>query len=177
MLSLSVCLNALSLHGTCTAVFVAVAAVAAGLIASIQTLGKIKFIGWAGVVSIFAALLVLVIACGIQDRPAEAPPTGDWDKGLVIFGSPKFSEACAAVSGIVLSFAGAPTYFPMVAEMRDQRLFTRAVFVSQGIVIAVYMVSYYSVSGTMSDSRSSEPLSTSLSVNTSLRQRWVAPVF
>ena len=55
MLSLSVCLNALSLHGTCTAVFVAVAAVAAGLIASIQTLGKIKFIGWAGVVSIFAA--------------------------------------------------------------------------------------------------------------------------
>lgn len=29
----------------------------------------------------------------------------------------------------------------MVAEMRDQRLFTRAVFVSQGIVIAVYMVS------------------------------------
>lgn len=55
MLSLSVCLNALSLHGTCTAVFVAVSAVAAALIASIQTLGKIKFIGWAGVISIFAA--------------------------------------------------------------------------------------------------------------------------
>jgi hypothetical protein len=51
-------------------------------------------------------VLVLVIACGIQDRPAEAPQEGPWDKGLVIWGQPKFSEACAAVSGIVLSFAG-----------------------------------------------------------------------
>lgn len=52
-------------------------------------------------------VLVLVIACGLQDRPAEAPQGDEtWDKGLVIWGTPKFSEACAAVSGIVLSFAG-----------------------------------------------------------------------
>lgn len=55
LVSLSTALNALSLHGACTAVFVAVATVAAMLVASIQTLGKIKFFGWVGVVSILAA--------------------------------------------------------------------------------------------------------------------------
>ena len=55
MLSLSVSLNALSVHGTCTAVFVAVAAVATALVSSIQTLGRIKLLGWAGVASILSA--------------------------------------------------------------------------------------------------------------------------
>lgn len=55
MLSLSTSLNALSVHGACTAVFVAVAAVATALVSSIQTLGRIKLLGWAGVVSILSA--------------------------------------------------------------------------------------------------------------------------
>jgi len=44
-------------------------------------------------------------------------------------------------------FYSAPTYFPMASEMKDPRLFTRAVILSQAIVIAVYMVSATPVGG------------------------------
>jgi hypothetical protein len=55
MLGISTALNALSSHGTCTAVFVAVAAVIGFGLGSIQTLGKISWLAWVGVVSILSA--------------------------------------------------------------------------------------------------------------------------
>lgn len=55
MLSISISLNALSNHGTCTAVFVAVAAIAAFCLASIRTLGRITWIVWVGVTCIFVS--------------------------------------------------------------------------------------------------------------------------
>lgn len=55
MLSISIALNALSLHPICTAVFVAVAAVVGFLFSSIQTLGHISWLAWVGVVCIFTS--------------------------------------------------------------------------------------------------------------------------
>ena len=52
MVSISIALNALSLHGACTAIFVAVAAILGFLVSSIQTLHKISWIAWVGVVGI-----------------------------------------------------------------------------------------------------------------------------
>lgn len=52
MLGVSIGLNAVSLHGTCTAVFVAVAALLAFGLASIRTLGKLSWLAWAGMFSI-----------------------------------------------------------------------------------------------------------------------------
>lgn len=59
MLGISTALNALSSHGTCTAVFVAVAAIAGFGLGSIQTLGKISWLAWIGVVSILSASKLL----------------------------------------------------------------------------------------------------------------------
>lgn len=55
MLGISIGLNALSDHGACTAIFVAVAAIAGGALASIQTFGKISWLAWVGVSCILAA--------------------------------------------------------------------------------------------------------------------------
>lgn len=55
LLSTSIGLNAVSSHGTCTAIFVAVSAIASFSVASIRTLGKIKWTAWAGVASVFIA--------------------------------------------------------------------------------------------------------------------------
>lgn len=71
MLGISIALNSLSTHGTCTAVFVAVAAVVGFCFASIQTLGKISWIAWAGLTGILAAIFALSVAVGVQERPAE----------------------------------------------------------------------------------------------------------
>jgi hypothetical protein len=55
MLSISIALNALSLHGACTAIFVAVAAVIGFVFCSIQTLGRITWLAWVGVICIISA--------------------------------------------------------------------------------------------------------------------------
>lgn len=55
MLTISIGLNAVSAHGTCTAVFVAVAAIIGFLLGSIQTLGRISWLAWIGLISILTA--------------------------------------------------------------------------------------------------------------------------
>lgn len=55
LLGTTIGLNAVSDHGTCTAVFVAISAVASFALASIRTLAKIKWAAWAGVGSAFVA--------------------------------------------------------------------------------------------------------------------------
>lgn len=55
LLSVSIALNAVSTHGTCTAVFVVVAAVVAICLNSIRTLGRITILAWVGLFSIIAA--------------------------------------------------------------------------------------------------------------------------
>lgn len=55
MLGISIGLNALSNHAACTAVFVAMAAIAGGSLASIQTLGKISWLAWVGLFCILSA--------------------------------------------------------------------------------------------------------------------------
>lgn len=52
MLSLSIGLNAVSSHGACTAVFVAVAAVLGFGLSSIRTLARMSWLAWIGVISI-----------------------------------------------------------------------------------------------------------------------------
>lgn len=52
MLSLSIGLNAVSTHGACTAIFVAIAAVLGFGLSSIRTLGKMSWLAWVGVISI-----------------------------------------------------------------------------------------------------------------------------
>ncbi|KAK6908126.1 hypothetical protein I204_06100 [Kwoniella mangroviensis CBS 8886] len=137
LLGISIGLNAISSHGTCTAVFVAVATVVTFFLSCIQTLGKISWLGWVGLVSIMSALLTLTIAVGVEDRPATAPQDGAWDKGLVIWGQPTFTEAITAVSALVFAFTGTPAFFGIVSEMRDQRKYTQSMLLSQSFVTAV----------------------------------------
>ncbi|WWC94410.1 hypothetical protein V866_001252 [Kwoniella sp. B9012] len=139
LLGISIGLNAISEHGTCTAVFVAVATVVTFFLASVQTLGKISWLGWVGLFSILSALLTLTVSVGVQTRPAEAPQVGPWDKGLVIWGEPSFTEAISAVSTLVFSFAGTPGFFGIVSEMKNPKLYTRSMLLCQTVVTLAYL--------------------------------------
>lgn len=109
LVGLSTALNAVSAHGACTAVFIAVAAVAGFLFGSIRTLGKVTWIGWAGIISIIASILTLTVAVGVQGRPYGVPPAPEpWDKGFKIVGNPTFAEAMSAINGIVFSYGATP---------------------------------------------------------------------
>ncbi|TXT10653.1 hypothetical protein VHUM_02158 [Vanrija humicola] len=140
LVGVSTSLNAVSTHGACTAVFIAVAAVAGWLLGSIRTLGKISWIGWAGIVSIMAAIITLTVAVGVQDRPSEAPQTGTWETGVKIIAHPTMAEAMSAINGIVFSYGGTPMYFGIVSEMRDPRQFVKPMVLSIFFLTAVYLI-------------------------------------
>lgn len=55
MLGLSIGLNSVSSHATCTAVWVAIAAILGFLFGSIQTLGRISWLAWLGLFSVLTS--------------------------------------------------------------------------------------------------------------------------
>lgn len=159
MLSVSIGLNAVSSHATCTAVFVVVGAIVGFLFASIRTLGKMSWLAWVGVGTIITSsmlypgpiywprisltcprpVLILAIAVGVQERPAAAPQEGVWVSDFKLTNTPDFASAVSAVSSLIFAFGGIPAYFNIQSEMRDPRLYTRSLIVCQSTVSAVYI--------------------------------------
>ncbi|KAI5460873.1 transmembrane amino acid transporter protein-domain-containing protein [Mariannaea sp. PMI_226] len=139
MLGLSIGLNAVSTHATCTAVFVAVAAVLGFLFASIRTLGRISWIAWVGLACIMTSIVAVTIAVGVQDRPAEAPKGGVWVSDFKLTNKPSFVDGISAVSALVFSFSGTPGFFSVMAEMREPKHYTRSMLLCQSIVTGTYL--------------------------------------
>ncbi|UPK90571.1 hypothetical protein LCI18_001506 [Fusarium solani-melongenae] len=147
MLGISIGLNAVSTHAACTAVFVAVAAVATFGFASIRTLGKIGWLAWIGLVCIMTAIFSVTVAVGVQDRPAAAPKGGVWVSDYKLTNTPSFVDGISAISALIFAFSGTPAFFTIAAEMRDPKHYTRSLLWAQGIVtgtyIAIGVVVYY----------------------------------
>lgn len=79
--------------------------------------------------------MTLTIAVGLQDRPDAAPATGPWDKDFLLIGKPTVAEATAALGSIVYTLCGTPAFIPVVSEMKEPRLYKRAVIVCQSTII------------------------------------------
>ncbi|PYH81876.1 hypothetical protein BO82DRAFT_414794 [Aspergillus uvarum CBS 121591] len=88
-------LNGVSAHGTCTAVVFAIFAIVAYCLASIRTLGKIKWTAWKG----WGVFLLLAL-----DGSSDGRVKSDYK----LVGRPSFVQAITAVSSIVYAFAGTP---------------------------------------------------------------------
>jgi amino acid permease len=84
--------------------------------------------------------LIVTVAVGLQNRPADAPKEGVWVSDYKITNTPSFTEAVSAVSTMVLSYSGTPAFFNIVAEMRDPRQYTRSLLMAQAFVTVVYTV-------------------------------------
>ncbi|CAK9785103.1 unnamed protein product [Cutaneotrichosporon oleaginosum] len=140
LVSISTALNAVSIHATCTAVFIVVAAAVGWGLCSIRTMGQITWLGWIGMVSIMAGILAMTVAVGVQDRPSDAPKTGPWDRDLKAVGSPTFADAISAVASVIFAASATPTYFGIISEMRDARDFNKSMFSAQLFVTVTYVV-------------------------------------
>nr|AOR51671.1 neutral amino acid transporter [Phaffia rhodozyma] len=140
MLTISISLNAITTHGTCTVVFSLVAMIVIGLGASIRTFKHISWLSWIGMAAILPAIFLVTIACAVADRPANAPATGPFDKGLKAFGNPSFVDGIICVVNIVFSYGGSPGFLPVITEMRDPRQYTKAMFLAQTICVSLYFV-------------------------------------
>ncbi|BEI80358.1 hypothetical protein CcaverHIS002_0108870 [Cutaneotrichosporon cavernicola] len=140
IVAVSTALNAVSMHGTCTAVFIAASAVVGWMLTSIKTLGNITWLGWVGMVSILASVLTLTVAVGVNDRPAAAPQTGPWDKDFKLFESATAVGGISAITNVLYAYAATPTYWGIISEMRDPRMHNRMMAISVTLCAALYIV-------------------------------------
>jgi hypothetical protein len=84
--------------------------------------------------------MIVVIAVGIQDRPAAAPITNTpWVSDYKIVAHPSFAQGITAVSKIAFALSGTPGFFAIISEMRDPRKYTCAVLACQMSAMAIFM--------------------------------------
>ncbi|GAA6040913.1 hypothetical protein JCM8097_003184 [Rhodosporidiobolus ruineniae] len=121
-------------------IFSFVGFVLAFLISSIRTLDKVSWIGWVGLVGILGAVITLAIAVSVQDRPSAAPPVGPWSTGVVNIAHPSFYEAINGLSTIIFSYAGAPNFVNVLAEMRRPEDYTKALIAAQSVTMGAYII-------------------------------------
>ncbi|KAF7538488.1 hypothetical protein G7054_g2889 [Neopestalotiopsis clavispora] len=142
ILGLSIALNAVTHHGTCTVLFAFVSYIVVATIGSIRKIEKTAWITWVGFVSIVVAILVVLIATAIRDRPASAPATGDYELGFSAFPSSSVTFASAWSASLIIYASSANTsgYVPVISEMRQPRHYFRSVYVTMTWIIVSYMV-------------------------------------
>ncbi|KAL4931494.1 uncharacterized protein BDV17DRAFT_280056 [Aspergillus undulatus] len=123
ILGISIGLNAVSTHATCTAVSVAVAAIVGFLMTSVRYTDHILTL----------SVVIVTIAVGVQDRPAAAPRTeGPWVSDWRVAGNPTFTEGIERFQIFFLPSRG--------RLMRDPRKYTTAMVCCQAGVTIIYPV-------------------------------------
>ncbi|CCF42020.1 transmembrane amino acid transporter [Colletotrichum higginsianum] len=135
----SAAFNALSNHAICTNYYMMVATAAVFILASVRKFEKIAWLTWAGFLSVYIAVFIVVVAVTQVDRPAAAPQTGDFDLGYHVIGNPNFVTGITSVATIFCSGAGTSAFLPVISEMRKPRDYNKAVYLCMGIVTASYL--------------------------------------
>jgi amino acid permease len=129
-----------SVHATCTVVFVIVAVVICITFSSIRTLDRVSWLGWVGMVSILAAVITLMASVGTQDRPADAPAEGDWNKEVNVVPKTNFVDAMNAVTTVVFAYCATPAFMSIVGEMKRPQDYNRSIVASQTFITMLYLV-------------------------------------
>lgn len=139
IIGVSTALNALSHHAACTVWWSFIATVVTIATASIRKLQHVGLLTYAGFISIYAAVLIVVIGVTTRDRPAEAPQTGPYDLGFVAVNNPGFAAGMVASTTIFVSSAGTSAFLPVLSEMRNPKDFKRPLYLAMSLVTASYL--------------------------------------
>jgi hypothetical protein len=139
ILGVSIGINALSTHAACTVWWSFLATMVVAAAASVRKFHQIGWLTWAGFISIFTAVFIVVIAVTTRDRPAAAPQTGDYELGYYAIAYPGFASGMVASCTIFVSSAGTSAFLPVISEMKNPRDYRKALFVCMGFVTAAYL--------------------------------------
>lgn len=102
--TLSVAFNTMSGHAMCTVGWVGVSAALCWILCLPRKFKFVAHVGIPSTISIFAAVLIVIISLGIADP--KGAPVGGFDKEINIVGNPTFKEGLSACLQICYAYAG-----------------------------------------------------------------------
>ncbi|KAH8810727.1 transmembrane amino acid transporter protein-domain-containing protein [Xylogone sp. PMI_703] len=132
-------LNALSHHAACTVWWALIAAAVVALTASVRKLQHVGWLTYAGFISIYIAVLVVVIGVTQRDRPAAAPQEGPYELGYHAINNPGFAAGMTASSTIFYSSSGTSAFLPVISEMRNPKDYKKSLYLCMTVVTASYL--------------------------------------
>lgn len=142
IVGMSIGLNAVSTHATCSVVFGFISFITVATFASIRKIENLAWISWVGFGSVVAAVMTVLIATAIRDRPAAAPQEGDFDLGFSAFPveGATFASAWAASLVIFASSGNTSGFVPVISEMRKPKDFFKSLYYVMGFITTCYTV-------------------------------------
>jgi amino acid permease len=81
-----------------------------------------------------------MVSVGVQDRPADAPQSGPWDKQINVWPRDSFVSAMNAVSTVVFAYCATPAYVSIVGEMRRPQDYTKSIVLAQTFITTLYLI-------------------------------------
>jgi len=146
VVTISIGLNTVSDHATCTVVFTLVAALAMWALCVPHSMRFVSWASWPCTISILATVLIVVITLGVQ-----GPRNPELPRNLQVIGSPTFTQAVSAFLNIAFAYTGNQAFPTVLAEMENpSRDFPRAIAIEKCITTTIYTVvaiAVYSLSG------------------------------
>jgi len=147
--TLSVAFNSISDHAICTVGWIGISAIVCWLLCLPRQFKFVAHIGIPSTVSIFAAIMIVIISLGVAD-PKGVPPEG-WEKEVKVVGNPTFREGLNSCLQICYAYAGNIGFVSYMAEMRDpSRDFVWGLAALQAFSIPLYLlvaIAIYCLSG------------------------------
>ncbi|KAL4900428.1 hypothetical protein BDW74DRAFT_182759 [Aspergillus multicolor] len=146
ILTFTVAMNTLTGYAVCSIIFGVV-----GLVVSLgfslpRTLKNMAWLSLGSFISIFTAVVIAMIAIGIENPNADGPVKATTETNLVT----GFTSAL----NIILSYASHNAFFNVIAELKEPRDFPKALTLLQSIDISLYLVAgvviYYFAGETVS---------------------------
>lgn len=131
ILTFTVAMNSITDHGTCSIVFGVVGMVISYFLCLPRTSAKVSYLSVASFISVFSAVMVVMIAVGIS-RP--------WKDGIQATVDTSLYKAFLAVCNIVFSFSGHVAFFGFMSELKDPKEYPKSLFLLQGIDVCLYIV-------------------------------------
>ncbi|OJJ06551.1 hypothetical protein ASPVEDRAFT_140600 [Aspergillus versicolor CBS 583.65] len=130
ILTFSIMMNTLTDHAACTILFCLVGGILSFILTLSRRLQEVSYLGIISSVSIFIAVVITVVAIGI-----EAP-----DPTAHALRHPTLLSGVSASLNIVISFSGHPAFFSFQSELANPKDFTKAIVALQITDTALYLI-------------------------------------
>lgn len=131
ILTFIVMMNTLTEHGTCSIVFGIVGMIISFVCTLPRTLKKVSWLSISSFISIVTALLITMIAIGVQ-RPGDGKIDVTVDTNLY--------KGFLAVTNIVFAYAGHVAFFGFISEMKTPTDYPKTLYMLQATDTSMYTV-------------------------------------